>query len=309
MKVLVAEDSDVIRTIISQIISELGHSVCAVENGYEAVERFKNQQPVHKIDLIIMDAEMPVMDGITSTIEIRNIAGDDWIPIIFLSAHTEDTYLQQALDSGADVYLRKPINRVELTAQIMAMSRIASMKQKLDELNTQLQDLANQDGLTKIANRRVFNERISYELKQSHRNRISFSLALCDIDYFKPYNDTYGHLAGDSCLKKVARTIERSFKRENDLVARYGGEEFAVLLPGTGARDALSLLGKMLGNIKTLDISHSASDVSANITISAGLVTYIGGDKEKSPGTFIQLADKALYQAKENGRNRIVVHE
>lgn len=304
MKVLVAEDSEVIRAIITHIIADLGYSVLSVENGLEAVELIKNQQ--QKIDLIVMDAEMPVMDGISATCEIRKIGGDDWIPIIFLSAHTENTYLQQALDSGADVYLRKPINKVELTAQIKAMSRIASMKQKLDELNLQLQNLANQDGLTKIANRRVFNERIAYELKQSHRNKIPFSLVLCDIDFFKLYNDTYGHLAGDNCLKKVARTMERSFRRETDLVARYGGEEFAILLPATNTKEALPLVERMLANIHSLDIFHSASSVAKNVTISAGLVTCSDTDEEMSPAAFIQLVDKALYQAKENGRNQVV---
>lgn len=305
MKVLVAEDSDVIRMIITKIISSLGHTVIGVENGLEAVETIKNQGQNQKIDLIIMDAEMPVMDGISATHEIRTIVADDWIPIIFLSAHSEDSYLQKALDSGADVYLRKPINKVELSAQIKAMGRIANMKQKLDEVNIQLQNLASQDGLTKIANRRVFNERIVYELRQSYRNKIPFCLALCDIDFFKLYNDTYGHLAGDSCLKKVAKTIERSFKRGNDLVARYGGEEFAILLPATSAEDALPLMEKMLANISALDIPHSASEVAKNITISVGLVS--NADDNESPNAFIQLADKALYQAKENGRNRVIV--
>ncbi|MCW8928973.1 MAG: diguanylate cyclase [Gammaproteobacteria bacterium] len=309
MQVLVAEDSAVLRAIIIEILTELGHSICAVENGHEAVEVFKkNQQQDQKIDLIIMDAEMPVMDGISSTYAIRSMIGEDWIPIIFLSAHSDDVYIQQALDSGADVYLHKPVNKVELSAQIKAMSRIASMKQKLDELNAQLQSLADQDGLTKIANRRVFNERISYELKLCTRNKIPFTLALCDIDFFKLYNDTYGHLAGDNCLKKVAKTMERSFKRETDLVARYGGEEFAILLHGVGSEEALPLLEKMLVNIKSLDIPHSASKIAQNITMSIGVVTNNGTDSEKTPNAFIQLADNALYEAKERGRNQIVVN-
>ncbi|WP_198264226.1 GGDEF domain-containing response regulator [sulfur-oxidizing endosymbiont of Gigantopelta aegis] len=306
MNVLVAEDSDVIRAIIMQIISELGHTVCAAENGLEAVELFKDQN-AEKIDLIVMDAEMPIMDGMTSTSQIRTLAGDDWLPIIFLSAHSEDSYLQKALDSGADVYLRKPINKVELAAQIKAMGRIAEMKNKLDEVNVQLHDLANQDGLTKIANRRAFNERINYELKQSHRNKIPFSLVLCDIDYFKLYNDTYGHLAGDNCLKKVAKTIERSFRRETDMVARYGGEEFAVLLPGTNSDEARPLVENMLKNINALDIPHSSSEVAKHITISAGVVTHNDEENEKTSSTFIHLADKNLYKAKEGGRNQIIV--
>ncbi len=259
-----------------------------------------------KIDLIIMDAEMPLKDGIEATRDIRAICGEDWIPIIFLSGHTEDDYIQRALDSGADVYLRKPINAVELTGQIRAMSRIADMKDKLEELNVILRNQADRDGLTKIANRRVFNERLDYDLKHNYRSKMPLSLALCDIDYFKTYNDTYGHLAGDNCLKKVARTLQRSFKRETDLVTRYGGEEFAILLPDTPIEAASAVLEKMLANLHALDIPHSASSVADHITLSVGLVTS-QGTSGFSPDAFIQRADDALYQAKGKGRNQIVV--
>lgn len=304
MKVLVAEDSAVLRTLVEQIITEQGDSVCSATNGEEAIALFQKQRK--KIDLIIMDAEMPVKDGIEATCEIRAICGEDWIPIIFLSGHIGDDYIQRALDSGADVYLRKPINAVELTGQIRAMGRIADMKAKLDELNSELRNQANRDGLTKISNRRVFNDRIEYDLKQSYRNKIPLSLALCDIDYFKLYNDTYGHLAGDNCLKKVARTLQRSFQRDTDLSARYGGEEFAVLLPGTPADHALTLLEKMLSNIHILDIPHSASRITDHLTLSIGLVTTNGKNK-LTANAFVQLADEALYKAKEKGRNQVVV--
>ena len=304
MNVLVAEDSEVLRLMIEKIITSQKHSVCLARDGEEAVSLFKKNQ--QKIDLVIMDAEMPKKDGIEATCEIRAHSGEDWIPIIFLSGHTADNYIQRALDSGADVYLRKPINATELTGQIRAMGRIADMKTKLDELNSTLHNLANNDGLTQIANRRAFNERLEYDLKQIYRTKIPLSLILCDIDYFKLYNDTYGHLAGDNCLKKIARTMQRSFKRDTDLVARYGGEEFAIIMPATPAEAALTLTEKMLDNIRTLDISHSASEITDHITASVGLVSS-SGEEKLSPEEFILKADKSLYLAKESGRNQVVV--
>jgi len=182
------------------------------------------------------------------------------------------------------------------------------MQAKLYELNSALHNLANNDALTQIANRRAFNERLEYDLKQTYRSKAPLSMMLCDIDYFKLYNDTYGHLAGDNCLKKVARTMQRSFKRDTDLVARYGGEEFAIIMPATPAQAALTLTETMLDNIRTLDIAHSASKITDHITVSVGLVTS-NGEKKFNPKEFIQVADKALYFAKGGGRNQVVVAE
>lgn len=309
MKVLIAEDTRAIRMIVSATVANAGHDAIEAENGCEAVHAFKENE----VDLIIMDAEMPKMDGFQATRAIRDYQEDDWVPIVFLSAHDEDDYIQQALDTGADVYLKKPINSVQLLGQIKALERIADMKSKLSNLNTELQsvnrvleNMARLDGLTQIPNRRSFDERIEIELARCARNQSPLSLMICDIDCFKQYNDTYGHLAGDTTLQKVAKAIESSFHRATDLVARYGGEEFVVLLPDTPVEDAYRMTQTMIENVSRLGIPHKASKADVDtVSISIGVAAADGVLVEKAE--LIERADEALYQAKETGRNQAVL--
>lgn len=311
MNVLIAEDTRAIRMIVAATVANAGHEAIEAGNGCEAVHAFKESDSV---DLIIMDAEMPHMDGFEATRIIRDYQQDDWVPIIFLSGHDEDDYIQRALDTGADVYLSKPINAVQLLGQIKALERIADMKSKLREINGELQsvnrvleNMARLDGLTQIANRRSFDERIDVEIARCFRNQAPLSLLICDIDCFKQYNDTYGHLAGDGALQKVAKAIDKCFHRATDLVARYGGEEFVVLLPDTNAEDAYRMTEKMIEAIAGLGIPHKASKADVDrVSISIG-VACAGGSVEMNKQELIERADAALYQAKETGRNQAVL--
>ena len=304
MLVLVVDDSISIRNFLSNSIKKKGHNVIAVSGGEEAIEIFKQKE----VDLILMDAEMRGMDGFTTTQKIRELTKNHWIPIIFLSAHSQDEYIQKALDYGADVYLRKPINFVELHGQINAMARISKMRDEMAKLNDSLK-LANQqlakhaniDGLTGIANRRNFEIRLQLEANHCQRHQCALSLLLCDIDFFKQYNDSYGHVAGDKALCKVAKTIEKSFDRSTDLVARFGGEEFVVILPDTSQVDAEHLAEQMRQKIEALNIEHCDSAIAQHLTISIGIATSVGKSNIES---LIEQADQALYQAKKSGRNQ-----
>lgn len=296
--------------IVCATVTHAGHEIVEAVNGVEAVHQFKD---AGDIDLIVMDAEMPEMDGFEATKSIRDYADDDWIPIIFLSAHDEDDYVQRALDMGADVYLKKPINSVQLLGQIKAMERIAAMKARLSEINQELQNvnavlesMAKIDGLTQVSNRRSFDERIEVELARCRRQRSPLSMILCDIDCFKQYNDTYGHLAGDNCLKKVAKAIDGQFARATDMVARYGGEEFVVLLPDTHVNDALRMAQAMLTAVTGLQIPHRTSKAGEHVSISVG-VASANGYEQINKTQLIERADGALYEAKENGRNQAVL--
>lgn len=311
MNVLIAEDTRAIRMIVAATVANAGHEAIEASNGCEAVEAFKEND---KIDLIIMDAEMPHMDGFDATEAIRTYNEDDWVPIIFLSAHDEDDYIQRALDTGADVYLQKPINSVQLLGQIKALERIVNMKSKLHGLNTELQNvnrvlenMARLDGLTQIPNRRSFDERIEVEIARCYRNQSPLSLMICDIDCFKQYNDTYGHLAGDQALQKTAKAIEGSFHRATDLVARYGGEEFVALLPDTHVEDAYRMTAKMISAVESLGIPHKTSKAEVDrVSISIG-VASANGQESLTKQELIERADEALYQAKEGGRNQAVL--
>ena len=248
---------------------------------------------------------MPEKDGFEATAEIRLVERDYWAPVIFLSGHTEDDYIQRALDNGADVYLRKPLNAVELVGQIKAMARISDMQRDLRAMNEVLEGLAHKDGLTQIYNRRSFDERLEVELARCYRNQLGVSLLLGDIDCFKLYNDTYGHQAGDRCLQEVARTMKQSFNRATDMVARYGGEEFVVILPETDETAAGIMATRMLEGIESLQIEHKASLAKKVVTMSIGTAHY-DGTSAPDAKELINIADQALYQAKESGRSRVV---
>lgn len=167
--------------------------------------------------------------------------------------------------------------------------------------------LASLDGLTQIPNRRRLNEHLAQQWKQMAREGLPLSIILCDIDYFKQYNDAYGHLAGDDCLKLVAQTLHDIVRRPLDLVARFGGEEFAVVLPHTDLEGALTVAEQMQAAIAALQIAHNDSRVASHLTLSMGIATTIP-TTDRSPNTLVDDADQQLYLAKQQGRNRIVTH-
>jgi len=308
MKVLLAEDSKTNQILIRAYIEEAGHEVVIVKNGQEAVEQFSHERP----DLVLMDMIMPVMDGIEAAKEIRVLCEQeqDWVPIVFLSAMTESKDIVRAIDAGGDDYLTKPVEAVVLNAKLRAMERIADMRQQLQKANRELRMMAVKDGLTGIANRRYFDEVMSKELKRAIRSKTSLSLVMCDIDYFKPYNDNYGHQSGDDCLKYVARTIAKTLKRPGDVVARYGGEEFGIILPETDIDGAQSIAENVRGAIEQLNLSHQYSSIAKHITISSGVATILpttSDDIQKSVKSLIKTADKGLYLAKGQGRNQVAI--
>ena len=191
-----------------------------------------------------------------------------------------------------------------LATQLAIAIQQAQLYQQVESANIQLQRLANLDGLTQLANRRYFDEHLNSEWKRLAREEAPLSLILCDIDFFKAYNDTYGHLAGDKCLVEVANVIRSATKRPADLVARYGGEEFAVILPNTDASGAIYLAELIRKFVKTLRIPHLNSSKTLGVTLSLGVASTIP-DHKSEPVKLIRDADIALYQAKESGRDRI----
>lgn len=167
-----------------------------------------------------------------------------------------------------------------------------------------LQRLSSIDGLTGIANRRYFDQYLEREWRRGVRSSTPFSLVMCDIDYFKAYNDTYGHQGGDDCLKKVAATIKSTLKRPGDLVARYGGEEFVIVMPETNVNGAAVLAESLRAGVEALGIAHANSQVNKCVTISLGVATIVPS-LDSSPEELLSSADKALYRAKKEGRNRV----
>lgn len=307
MQVLIADDSRANRTLIAQYVTEAGHEVSLAEDGLEAVRLFKDRMP----DLVIMDVIMPRLDGLGATRRIRRLCRlrDLWIPIILLTARNEDEDLAVGIEAGADDYLIKPVSPVVLQAKLKAMQRIATMRTQLERANAELRALSGQDGLTGIANRRRFDEQIRLEWRRCRRDGYPLALVLADVDYFKRYNDHYGHLQGDDCLIAVAGALKRCVQRAGDLVARYGGEEFAILLPNTDSAGAACVAERVRAAVEALQLPHAASDTAPVVTLSMGVAVFTPQQLgEATPEDLIHHADQALYQAKAQGRNRVTVN-
>jgi two-component system cell cycle response regulator len=179
-------------------------------------------------------------------------------------------------------------------------------QQKLEEVNEMLQQLSSIDGLTSIANRRYFDDRLEREWRRAIRKQMTLSLIMIDIDYFKAFNDTYGHLSGDECIKNVAQVLNTSINRAGDLAARFGGEEFIVLLPDTELEGAIRIASIIRSTVEGLQIKHAGSSINSFVTVSLG-VASIKPTTEGLAKDLINAADQALYQAKEKGRNRVSV--
>lgn len=273
-----------------------------------------------KPSVILQDLVMPGVNGLDLVRLYRGDPATSRVPIVVLSTREEPTVKRDAFAAGANDYVVKLPDRIELIARIRyhsaayltqlqrdeAYRALGESQQKLMETNRELERLTNVDGLTGVSNRRYFNEYIESEWRRAVRSRAPLSIFMIDVDHFKQYNDTYGHLAGDDVLKKVAAAIQESCKRLTDLTARYGGEEFAVILPLTPFED-LPLIGERLcRSIEALNIPHSGSSAAKFVTISVGGATAVP-EQTHSYSSLVAAADGALYAAKRAGRNRAIL--
>jgi diguanylate cyclase (GGDEF)-like protein len=303
MKVLLVDDSIAYSQVIQSYVESAGHSVITACDGEQGILKFLE----HKPDLVLLDVNMPNMDGYQCARHIRKNCqqGNLWIPIIFLSAEVTDDAIVKGIDSGGDDYLLKPITLKVLSAKLRAMARIANMRKELEDASAHLKRLSLVDGLTQLYNRRHFDEALELEWSRSNRSQAPLSLIICDIDHFKAFNDNYGHVAGDDALVKASKTIIETLKRPSDMPARYGGEEFVVILPDTPTVGAMIVAEQLRTAMNTLTIPHAFSNAANIVTMSFGVSTYYPNQTKASYVELVKSADRGLYRAKKNGRNRI----
>ncbi|MDB5800926.1 MAG: response regulator receiver modulated diguanylate cyclase [Rhodocyclales bacterium] len=308
MKALIIDDTLTSLTLVSHQLRRMGIEPFVAQDGATGVELFKQHRP----DLVLVDVVMPGLNGYEVTKRIRQLERDgEWTPIILLTARTSDEDLERGIAVGGDDYLVKPISEVVLTAKVRAMQRIAQMRyslvvltRRLDDANRELTRLSAVDGLTGIANRRQFDEFLTREWARSARHETEISLLMCDVDFFKQYNDLYGHQMGDECLRIVALALAARVKRPTDLVARYGGEEFAVILPDTDLEGARQIAEAMRSDIERLAIAHGGGR-DGIVTMSLGVACRVPNRDGAGNAALIKAADDALYEAKGRGRNCI----
>ncbi len=322
MRILVVDDSPDSQLLITSILKYAGYTeLLTASSALEAFKYLGMDNPASvstDIDLILMDIVMPEMDGIEACRLIKSFEYLRDIPVIMVTATMQMKELQMAFAAGAIDYITKPLNKVELLARVSSALKLKreidnrkareqellKLTQRLEELNQMLQRLSSLDGLTGVANRRHFDLVLKQEWRRAIRDATPLSLILIDVDFFKAYNDTYGHQMGDECLKRVADSLKGVLKRPTDLIARYGGEEFVVLLPKTDIEGTSALAEEMRTAVEALRIAHARSQVTDRVTISLGVATIVP-NRDSSSTELITEADRALYGAKQEGRNRV----
>ena len=272
-------------------------------------------------DLVLLDISSD-RESIKQCKIIKESPSYHEVPVIILSENNSQETFQMAFAYGASDFILKPIRNFELLTRVRSALKmkheidrrksrereLLEATRQLSDLNTVLNRLSLIDSLTSVPNRRCFDQSIDQELRLSIRNASCLSLILIDIDYFKLYNDTYGHQAGDECLKSIAQCISSCLRRPSDLIARYGGEEFAAVLPDTDQAGAEYISKKLAAAIEEANLSHESSKVSKLVTVSQGIATFKPG-MQISSSELIVCADKALYQAKGAGRNSVKYYD
>ncbi|WP_306108898.1 diguanylate cyclase [Pseudomonas sp. ANT_J12] len=291
-KLLIVDDQPTNIRVLHELFRE-DCDVFMATSGEQAISVCQTQLP----DLILLDVVMEGMDGHEVCRRLQVDPATRGIPIIFITAQQQESDEVLGLELGAVDFITKPINPVIVKARVRTH---LTLKLQSDLLRS----MALIDGLTGVANRRKFNEDILADWRLCFREQKPLSLILVDVDYFKRYNDQYGHQAGDGCLKSIAQALSETVRRPYDLVARYGGEEFACVLPNTVLSGAVDIAERMQKRVRSLGIEHSASDVDRVMTISLGVAT-LTPTGEQGFEALIEAADKQLYEAKNAGRARV----
>jgi len=251
-------------------------------------------------DVILQDLVMPDVDGLMLVKYYRANDQTRDIPIVVLSSREEAKTKAEAFTAGANDYLVKLPDQIEMLARLRYHAKVHATMEELKRISVT-------DGLTGLYNRRHFDETLDKEWKRARREQQTLSLVMLDVDHFKQFNDNYGHQAGDACLVQVAAALQSSIHRPSDTPARYGGEEFIVILPGTPNEGALAMAENFRQAIIALNIPHKHSSAASHVTVSLGVATTTTQGEDRTIEGLLKAVDDALYQAKENGRNRIAV--
>lgn len=319
-KILIVDDRRENLFVLESLLEDLDVELVRAESGNEALARVLD----HDFALVLLDVQMPGMDGYEVAALLRGSTKTRHIPIIFVTArYKEQTNIFQGYDAGAVDYLFKPLESVILKSKVNVFLELYQQKVELKQTNRELdrrladleelqrlleqtnEQLARQskiDGLTGVFNRRSFDEIFAQEWRRGRRNGLPLSLLLIDIDFFKGFNDTYGHVHGDDALKAVAKALTMAAKRHIDRVARYGGEEFVVILPETDLKGAELMAQRICSVIRDLNIEHRGSPAQRRLTVSVGATTVYPA-ANNDPMECIDAADGQMYAAKSAGRN------
>lgn len=287
-RLLVVDDQPLNIQVIHHALAQ-DCQVLMATSGKQALELCQNQLP----DLILLDVEMPEMDGFEVCQRLKADETTRHIPVIFVTAHSNSDFETRGLELGAVDFISKPVNASVLRARVKSH---LLLKLQSDVLRS----LVFFDGLTGVYNRRYFDQQLAREWARSSRSGLPLSLVILDVDFFKRFNDRYGHQAGDDCLRQIADVLKNGLRRLTDMVARYGGEEFVCLLPDTPLDQAMEIARHLQTLVRTRAIVHEDSEVDKVVTISLGVASATGNSEDAQ--ALLALADLQLYNAKHSGR-------
>ncbi len=305
-RIMVVDDEANNRLLVKTYLSSEGYDVDLCRSGEEALEKIGIEEP----DLIILDVRLPKMDGYELCRYLKKSPRLRYIPVILATALRGNDQRNKGVEAGADDFIDKPYNKLELNTRIKSLVRVGKLQkelaqkvEELEEAQKKLNKLAVTDGLTGLYNYRAFRHRLHQETMRTQRFNIPLSLLMIDIDHFKKFNDAYGHPAGDKILIRFSQLLRQNI-REIDSAARYGGEEFMVILPGTTKKAALVVAEKIRSLMEQNLFQVKKDDRRKKVTVSIGIAGLPEDTKEED--ALINLVDTALYEAKNGGRNRAV---
>jgi len=298
MRVLVADDDEIYRSLLAATLGRWGYEVTAVAGGEQALERLGTEGAP---TLAILDWMMPGLTGPEVCARLRAAAGPRYTYVLLLTARHKMEDVVKGLESGADDYLTKPFDTAELRARLRAAERILALQEKLVKSRQELEELATHDPLTKLWNRRAILEMLCSEAARAKRESTSLAVVLVDVDHFKQVNDLRGHLCGDQVLREVARRMEAAL-RPYDVLGRFGGEEFLMTLT-TESPEVVNVVAERLRAAVAAQ-PFAACGAEFHISVSVGVASSVPG-AEPHPESLLHAADSALYRAKHEGRNRV----
>ncbi len=308
-KILIVDDVQLNLELQKTYLASSGYDVVVAMDGEEALAKVETEKP----DLVLLDVMMPKLNGFEVCQILKNNPKTQFIPIILVTALQDVEDRVRGIESGADDFISKPFNKMELMARVKSLLRIKFLHDELQEKIAQLNEaklrmeqLAVTDGMTQLYNYRYFREQLSLEINRAVRHNLSLSLLMLDIDFFKNYNDLHGHPAGDMVLCTIADLI-RSNLRKIDVAARYGGEEFAVILPETDEKAAAVVAEKIRKLVEETPIPNEDQQPNQKLTVSIGVATF--PVDARSEDELVEVADRRLYMAKDLGRNRVVCRD
>jgi diguanylate cyclase (GGDEF)-like protein len=298
--VVVAEDSRAVRRLISDALAPYGLTVLTAADGRAALECCATSNP----DVVLLDVEMPELDGFATLAALHAMPGLDRVPVLFLTGRTDVDDVVRALDRGAHDYVRKPFDAAELLARVSAALRLKRLEDELRLATARADALARTDSLTGLANRREL-DRVLSTLTARDAPHAAGGLPGCaailvDVDHFKAINDAHGHLAGDAVLREIGRRLRARLAGEGEAIGRWGGEEFLVVLPQADMTAALRSAERLRSAIASAPV-HAPGAGPLHVTVSCGVALSGGG----STDALLREADAALYAAKDAGRNTV----